>query len=236
MVFRAKEEPMSRQLTLSIETASSVCSVFLADQNGGVERRTDQRGAHAERLPGFIQELLEEYSASILDVEAIVLSAGPGSYTGLRIGASLVKGLCFGRNIPFYAANTLASMAIGAPLEGGKGTVHAVLDARRTHLYHQSFRMDESSIIPLMPPAARELEEIRSMMQPGDVVSGTGWQRLSDLDTLGVRLIGLEGISALHIHRLYVWSLDQQAASCKGLIERVAIDHFEPDYRGNPYT
>ncbi len=227
---------MSRQLTLSIETASPVCSVFLADQNGGVERRSDQRGAHAERLPGFIQELLDEYSASIHDVEAIVLSSGPGSYTGLRIGASLVKGLCFGRSISFYAANTLAGIALGASAEGVAGTVHAVLDARRTHLYHQSFRMDKDAIQPLVQPMARELDEIRTFIQADDTVSGTGWQRLTTIDDLGARLIGLEGISALHIHRLYVWSLDQQAASCKGLIERVAIEHFEPDYRGNPYT
>jgi tRNA threonylcarbamoyl adenosine modification protein YeaZ len=227
---------MSRPLILSIETASPICSVVIADQHGGVERRSDQRGAHAERLPGFIQELLDEWAASIDDLEAIVLSAGPGSYTGLRIGASLVKGLCFGRDIPFYAANTLASMAIGAPLEGGKGTVHTVLDARRTHLYHQSFRMEESSIIPLMPPAARELEEIRSMLKPGDVVSGTGWQRLNDLEALGVRLIGLEGISARNVNAMYRWSLGQNQVSCQGLIERVSIESFEPDYRGNPYA
>jgi tRNA threonylcarbamoyladenosine biosynthesis protein TsaB len=227
---------MSRHLILSIETASPVCSVVIADQHGGVERRSEQRGAHAERLPGFIQELLDEWSASIDDLEAIILSAGPGSYTGLRIGASLVKGLCFGRAIPFYAANTLAAIALGAPLEGGKGTVHAVLDARRTHLYHQSFRVDQESITPLMPPAARELLEIRALIQDTEIVSGTGWQRLTEIEASGARCIGLEGISARHVNALYRWSLQQKQDDCKGIIERVAIELFEPDYRGNPYS
>lgn len=227
---------MSRHLILSIETASPVCSVVIADQQGGVERRSEQRGAHAERLPGFIQELLEEWSATIDDLDAIVLSAGPGSYTGLRIGASLVKGLCFGRTIPFYATNTLAAIALGAPLEDGTGTVHAVLDARRTHLYHQSFHIDQDTIKPLMPPAARELNEIRAMIQPGEVVSGTGWQRLADIDISGAHLIGLGGISARHVNALYRWSLQQKQEDCKGLIEQVAIELFEPDYRGNPYA
>jgi hypothetical protein len=96
--------------------------------------------------------------------------------------------------------------------------------------------MDKDAIQPLVQPMARELDEIRTFIQADDTVSGTGWQRLTTIDDSGACLIGLEGISALHIHRLYVWSLDQQAASCKGLIERVAIEHFEPDYRGNPYT
>lgn len=227
---------MSGHLILSIETASPVCSVVIADQHKALERRTDQRGAHAERLPGFIQELLEDWSASIDDLEAIVLSAGPGSYTGLRIGASLVKGLCFGRTIPFYAANTLAAIAFGAALKGGQGTLHAVLDARRTHLYHQSFRMVEGILKPLLPPVARELGEIRSMIKTGDHVSGTGWQRLSDIDTCEAPFTGLEGISALHVNSLYRWSAQHNQDHCKGLIERVSIEHFEPDYRGNPYA
>ena len=225
---------MSGELLLSIETATPICSVVLSDGSTVSERRTDAKGAHAEQLPGFIKELLDERGVEIGELDGILLSAGPGSYTGLRIGASIVKGLLFGRKSPLYAANTLAALAQGA-VGMGSQTIHAVVDARRTHLYHQEFRVVGGKIQAVGVPAAKELSEINAIVVPGSVVVGTGWNRL-DADLIGkVTTAALESISAIHLDELYRRWASAGKVGDEEIIRRAQVEIFEPDYRGNPY-
>ncbi|UCH15445.1 MAG: tRNA (adenosine(37)-N6)-threonylcarbamoyltransferase complex dimerization subunit type 1 TsaB, partial [Bacteroidales bacterium] len=101
-------------LILNIETATNVCSVALADNGLLVsykESLTDK--SHSSLLSVFIEEILNENKLSVKKLDAVAVSKGPGSYTGLRIGVSTAKGLCYGANIPLISLNTLKVMSSG---------------------------------------------------------------------------------------------------------------------------
>ncbi|WP_409029096.1 tRNA (adenosine(37)-N6)-threonylcarbamoyltransferase complex dimerization subunit type 1 TsaB [Gracilimonas sediminicola] len=133
-------------MILAFETATNICSVSFQDDGGEIhEKRTERKGSHSELLFLYVRELMKEHDFSIADLDAALVSTGPGSYTGLRIAASAVKGMLFGLNVDVYAGNTLAGFAQSA----GEGTVHAVINARRKHLYHQKFEVGES--LQLLP-------------------------------------------------------------------------------------
>ena len=116
-----------------IETATSVCSVALASEGRVVARReSDVPNAHSTQLPLFIKELIEG-----ANLDAVCVSAGPGSYTGLRIGVSSAKGLCYGLGIPLLSVPTLLGMASLYYMQHTdyKGLVCPMIDARRMECY-----------------------------------------------------------------------------------------------------
>src|SRR5699024_2547399 len=93
----------NNQMLLALETATNVCSVAFCNEEGDVfEKRIDKRGSHSEQVFLFIEELMNEHDFKIEDLEAVLVSEGPGSYTGLRIGASAVKGLLFQSGVTLY--------------------------------------------------------------------------------------------------------------------------------------
>lgn len=124
---------------LSIETSTSICSVALHDRGdllGLVEIK--ESGAHAEKLLRLVDEVLEEVGLSFVDLDAVAVSQGPGSYTGLRIGVSTAKGISYGLDIPLIGINTLQAMAASQEVHPGEHIV-AILDARRKEVYTQTF-------------------------------------------------------------------------------------------------
>ncbi|MFZ0490678.1 MAG: tRNA (adenosine(37)-N6)-threonylcarbamoyltransferase complex dimerization subunit type 1 TsaB, partial [Salegentibacter sp.] len=100
-------------LILCIETATTNCSVALARDGEMIALKEDnsKNYSHAEKLHIFIQEVVEENGFDLKDLEAIAISKGPGSYTGLRIGVSAAKGLCFSLDIPLISVPTLKVLA-----------------------------------------------------------------------------------------------------------------------------
>lgn len=125
-------------LILSLETATTVCSVALA-KDGQLLSRKELNGdyTHAENLTRFIEAVFEEASLPLMNVDAIAVSKGPGSYTGLRIGVSTAKGLCYSLNKPMIAINTLEHSAYGCSLQYGKSNelFCPMIDARRMEVY-----------------------------------------------------------------------------------------------------
>lgn len=123
---------------LSIETATEVCAVTLAQEGKPIAvRESHEARAHAKLTGQFVDELLEEVPDARKKLSAIAVSQGPGSYTGLRIGVSTAKGLAFGLDAPLIAISTLQVIAREAaqkhPLEGA--WYAPVLDARRMEVY-----------------------------------------------------------------------------------------------------
>lgn len=100
-------------LILLLETATKVCSVALAENGNliSIKELYDEKYSHAEKLNLFIEEVLQNANKKFNDLDAIAVSEGPGSYTGLRIGTSSAKGLCYALNIPLIAVNSLQSLA-----------------------------------------------------------------------------------------------------------------------------
>jgi tRNA threonylcarbamoyladenosine biosynthesis protein TsaB len=140
-------------MILQIETATTVCSVALSN-NGEVlaVKQMDQRNIHAEVITLYIEELLTSTSKKYNELDAIAVSCGPGSYTGLRIGISTAKGLCYALEKPLIAIETLEAMATGAVMESELATGDILLcpmiDARRMEVYTAIFNTKGERISP----------------------------------------------------------------------------------------
>lgn len=127
-------------IILNLETATTNCSVALA-KNGAtiaIKEHDTPNYSHSEQLHVFIQEVLKEGEVSINELDAIAVSKGPGSYTGLRIGVSAAKGLCFSLDIPLISIPTLESLANNAN-SSEFDFVIPLLDARRMEVYSAVF-------------------------------------------------------------------------------------------------
>lgn len=101
-------------MILCLETSTAVCSVSLVDNGNVVALRESLDGQnHAEKITIFIDEVMKEAGVAYKDLDAVATSMGPGSYTGLRIGVSAAKGLCYAMEKPLIAIDTLTAMANG---------------------------------------------------------------------------------------------------------------------------
>lgn len=120
---------------LNLETATKNCSVSLAKDGKTIALKELNDGAysHAEKLHEFIKEVVLEAGAEMNEINAIAVSKGPGSYTGLRIGVSAAKGLCFALNIPLISVHTLESLAKSEAIT--EGYLIPLIDARRMEVY-----------------------------------------------------------------------------------------------------
>ena len=153
---------------LNIETSTKNCSVSVAKDGKTIvlKELNDGGYSHAEKLHEFIKEVIAEAGIQFSDLKAIAVSKGPGSYTGLRIGVSAAKGLCFALNIPLIAINTLESLAQSISLiEGFK---IPLLDARRMEVYSAVF--DKNNIIK--KEVSAEIitnESVKSYLESGKV-------------------------------------------------------------------
>jgi tRNA threonylcarbamoyladenosine biosynthesis protein TsaB len=132
---------------LNLETATTNCSVCVAKEGKvlALREHNSPNYSHSEQLHNFIKEALEEASFSITDLDAIAVSQGPGSYTGLRIGVSAAKGLCFSLDLPLIAIPTLESLAHQVT-ERGELYIVPVLDARRMEVYSAVFNESHGEI------------------------------------------------------------------------------------------
>ena len=139
-------------MILCIETATGICSAALCDETKvtGVAE-APQGMTHAASLTVIIGRLLEEHHIRPADLEAVAVSKGPGSYTGLRIGVSTAKGIAYGSGIPLIGINTLAAMCSGYitlhPEELTADTLLCpMIDARRMEVYNALFRPDGTAV------------------------------------------------------------------------------------------
>jgi tRNA threonylcarbamoyladenosine biosynthesis protein TsaB len=124
---------------LNIETATKNCSVALAKEGKTIlcKEIAEEGYSHAERLHVFIEEVINEAEIQLKDLVAVAVSQGPGSYTGLRIGVSAAKGLCYALNIPLIATDTLQALASKASI--ADGLIVPMIDARRMEVYSAIF-------------------------------------------------------------------------------------------------
>ncbi|HBY68533.1 MAG TPA: tRNA (adenosine(37)-N6)-threonylcarbamoyltransferase complex dimerization subunit type 1 TsaB [Flavobacteriaceae bacterium] len=132
---------------LCIETATTNCSVALSVNGSVIAFKEDnpngsQKGySHAEKLHGYIEEVLSSGNILKSNLDAIAVSKGPGSYTGLRIGVSAAKGLCFALEIPLLSIPTLQSLSL--QIDEKDTYVIPLLDARRMEVYSAVFSSEE---------------------------------------------------------------------------------------------
>lgn len=133
-------------LILCLETATKVCSISLVKDGAEVAtiNHSSENYSHAERLNGLLLDLLKQTNTSLNDLDAIAISEGPGSYTGLRIGTSTAKGLCYALDIPLTAINSLKALA--AEKRGHETLICSMFDARRMEVYSAIFDADMNEL------------------------------------------------------------------------------------------
>lgn len=134
---------------LNIETATTNCSVALSKDGETLALKEDYNSkySHAESLHVFIDDVLNEALIKPQDLDAIAISKGPGSYTGLRIGVSAAKGLCFALDKPLISIDTLLSLAQQVTIHAG--SIVPMLDARRMEVYTAVYNKSYAQILPI---------------------------------------------------------------------------------------
>ncbi|NLR89794.1 tRNA (adenosine(37)-N6)-threonylcarbamoyltransferase complex dimerization subunit type 1 TsaB [Flammeovirga agarivorans] len=141
-------------MILSIDTSTTVCSVALHTLEGELlsyyEQHIDK--SHSEYLSVMIKNITDNAGIAMTDLKAVAVSEGPGSYTGLRIGAATAKGLCYTLDIPLIGVSTLASMALQVSYYAeSEDNICPMIDARRMEVYTALFTADMKEILAPQP-------------------------------------------------------------------------------------
>ena len=138
---------------LSIETATQVCSVAIHSEGKLKEKRDlNEERSHSSKLAPMIKEIMENTGVALEELDAVAVSGGPGSYTGLRIGTSTAKGLCFSLDIPLIAVDTLHAMAHSVIRSGQESDIFCpMIDARRMEVYGLLMDGKGEVILPTQP-------------------------------------------------------------------------------------
>ena len=170
-------------LILNIETATKNCSVSVA-KNGEIlalKELNNGNYSHAEVLHPFIVDVLEEANSTSQEIDAVAVSKGPGSYTGLRIGVSAAKGLCFAFDKPLISIETLKSLAHSVSIDNG--VIIPMLDARRMEVYAAVFNADYDSVREIKAEIIDETSFLEYLENQKVYFLGDGAQKCKELIT-----------------------------------------------------
>ena len=238
-------------MILCLETSTAVCSVALVENGNVVALRESLDGQnHAEKITLFIDEVMKEAGIAYKDLDAVATSMGPGSYTGLRIGVSTAKGLCYAMEKPLIAIDTLAAMAYGfndAETQRGKVTELMVgvnsqsqgqsqqptailcpmIDARRMEVYTAFFnekleRTSETEALVIDENSFMELKQNNHLYLFGD-----GADKLAALFQNDENITVVE---KFHCSAAYMAKLADEAFTNKQFVDTA---YFEPFYLKN---
>ncbi len=159
---------------LSLDSSAQVATVALCEDDALLAEFTLNNGnTHSETLLPMIETLLATYGITVDDVELLACTSGPGSFTGVRIGAATVKGLAFGRNIPCIGVST--PEAIAENLTSLGGLICPVMNARRSQVYTALFRSDGVTMTRLLPDSALSIAELDELLSAyGEPVAFAG--------------------------------------------------------------
>lgn len=221
---------MKEPLILHIETSGALCSVAVSM---GSEVRalieSDEEYDHSRTLAPFIDAIQEQAQFRLKDLDAISVSGGPGSFTGLRVGISTAKAMCFVLGCPMIAVDTLESLALAAiAKEGMEGIYYATIDARRMEVYLAAFdargeRLTANRAVIVDAHTFDPLLEVGETV----VMCGTGTSKcMALLGSLGVRMIPIE-CSARHLVAPALKAFDLQAFA--------DLAAFTPEYLKAPH-
>ena len=168
-------------LILSIETSTTNCSVSLSKEGETVflKEDYDNNYSHAERLHVYIDDVLKKTGVSPSQLDAIAISKGPGSYTGLRIGVSSAKGLCFALNKPLISVSTLEALVL--QVTNKDGFIVPMLDARRMEVYAAVFDLNHNQIRETRAEVLNEYS-FNSYLEQGNVYFiGNGVEKTKEI-------------------------------------------------------
>ena len=217
-------------MILCLETATPVCSVALNSACCTLAmRETEGQNAHSEKITNFIREVMEEAKIDYPQLDAVAVSQGPGSYTGLRIGVSTAKGICYAADLPLMAIDTLEAMAYGikeklASQISPDDLLVPMIDARRMEVYASIFdanlhKINDTAALVIEENSFEDLRKDHRLWLFGD-----GAPKLSKLfeDQPNINIIDGFKPSAAYMKVLAEQALQQQ--------QFVDVAYFEPFY------
>ena len=192
---------------LNIETSTEVCSVALTSEGQVLDHRENYEGqTHATLLSQYVKEMLDYAHSREMKIDAIAVSIGPGSYTGLRIGLSEAKGLAFGLNVPLIGVNTLQLLSVSTMfnhfIDEDDLLYVPMIDARRMEVYTAAYN---PALEPVLEPQAMILDELsfQDLIQQGYalVVMGNGSDKAQQV-LHGYKVHFVEGVKPVAVDML----------------------------------
>lgn len=212
-------------LILNIDTSTSVCSVALARDGKMVALKESNEGLnHSVLLGSYINEILKENQLDTHDLDAVAISMGPGSYTGLRIGVSMAKGVCFGANKPLIAVPTLQALAQSVSEELQDEALYCpMIDARRMEVYTAFYNRNNDTIVDTKAEIIDENSFAELLAQHKIYFFGNGSDKVRGLLTApNAHFIEHVETSAKHLTRI--------AEQLYAAQQFVDVAYFEPFY------
>jgi tRNA threonylcarbamoyladenosine biosynthesis protein TsaB len=177
---------------LAIETATVACSAALAVDGEVLERYVLAPRQHAMLILPMIESLLAEAGLAVAQLDAVAFGRGPGSFTGVRIAASIVQGIAFAAARPVVPVSTLAALALAAWRESGGNAILAALDARKDEVYWSAWIADEAGRLQRRGEEVVRAPEHVAVPDTGDwVAAGSGWSAYAGrlMPRLGERVV-----------------------------------------------
>lgn len=220
-------------LLLALETSTTVCSIALyKDQQllGASELQIEK--SHSSHITVMVSQLVENCGATLQDLSAVAVSGGPGSYTGLRIGTSTAKGLCYSLNIPLLEVSTLyglAAQAISMTPNPERYLFCPMLDARRMEVYTCLLTHELQEVEPIAPVVLEEQTLEARLKQQPIIFFGSGAAKFKSIVNTAANALFIDGVlpNAKTIGALALPKYTQQA------FEDVA--YYEPFYLKDVY-
>jgi len=197
-------------MILCLETATNLCSVALCDNDGVVSlRESDESKSHASMLTVFIEEIFRDNGIRARDLSAVAVSKGPGSYTGLRIGVSVAKGIAYAATIPLIATETTLSMFWGIRDNNSFGTESdanslfcPMLDARRMEVYYAIYDSKGNKIKEISAEVINETSFVNIPQSQKIIFFGDGALKCREVINRKNALFATDfSISASHMYK-----------------------------------
>ena len=167
-------------IILNIETSSTNCSVSLSNNNKLIDclEKDSPNYSHSQKLHSFISELMEKNNISFKDLDAVAVGIGPGSYTGLRIGLSAAKGICYALDIPLISVSSLENMVSNIQFEG---VIISTIDARRDEVYSCIFDKDKKVLREEIPEIINSKSYINYSKTDKVLIVGNGQKKCKEI-------------------------------------------------------
>jgi tRNA threonylcarbamoyladenosine biosynthesis protein TsaB len=167
---------------LALDTSTEYLSLALSLDGQIYVRDLHAGQTHSQRILPLVRELLTEARVEMADLDGIAFGAGPGSFTGLRIGCGVAQGLAFGANLPVVGVSTLRALAQSEAIkQGGAQKVIACLDARMGEVYHAAYEKDGEAWQEVCAPGLYKPEAVPKLTGSGWTGAGSGWAAYADV-------------------------------------------------------
>jgi tRNA threonylcarbamoyladenosine biosynthesis protein TsaB len=209
---------------LNIETSTKACSVSL-NLNGdlmGCEDIVGSGFSHSEKLLPFISQTIEKSKIKTSDLSAVAISMGPGSFTGLRIGVSTAKGICYALGIPLIAVSTLQAMAFGMAKKIKSELYCPMIDARRMEVYSAFYDLENNLVREIQADIVNESSYL-NLLNKDVVFFGDGSIKIKEI----IKHQNATFISDFHPSATFIGDLSYKKFR---QLDFVDIAYFEPYY------